>query len=123
MPVEGYAAGGTVAGAGRIVPVVAGELGPELATFPGGASTILGRSGPGVYALPVGTHIATARETAGMQRFAGGGTVQAAGPSLTIGTINIANRSDADYVLQELTRMFSGRKRALGLGSLMPVGA
>lgn len=69
-----YASGGTV----RSVPVIANEEGPEMATLPDGRRGIIGDGRPGIFALPVGTFINTASETAKMlfQSFASGGIIE-----------------------------------------------
>lgn len=61
--VAGYAAGGTVAGTGDQVAIIAGEEGPEAGILPDGDVAMLGLLGPGLFAVPPGTEIKTADET------------------------------------------------------------
>jgi len=69
-----YADGGRT----KSVPIIANEEGPELATLPDGTKGIIGDGRPGIFALPVGTFIHTASETAKMlfQSFASGGIIE-----------------------------------------------
>lgn len=63
-----YATGGTVDSAASSLPILAGELGKEMAIMPNGSTKLLDA---GLYNLPTGTQILNADDTKMVQKYAG----------------------------------------------------
>lgn len=111
-----FAAGGIVDPTASSLPILAGELGKELAILPNGKTQMLDA---GLYDLPNGTHILNANDTKMVQKYAGSRpTVKA----FAKGTASLSVRPALDSFMPDSAQ---GLRAALGVvngGVVTPVG-
>lgn len=118
-----FAAGGTVDPSASSLPILAGELGKEMAILPNGKTQMLDA---GLYDLPNGTQILNADDTKMVQRYAGN---RPAVKAFAEGTTTLIERPDALHKIGDVLASFmpesvESLRAALGLvnGGIMTPG-